>query len=108
MRKGRLALIIPWSPPEPSSAPLSSYSGGEGIDTLDLSGSSASQFFAGTAFSVTALALDNNFVSGVEALYAGAGSDALNLRRFTIGTSLYGGGGDDKIRGGTDTVVTST
>lgn len=85
---------------EPSSGPSSSYSGGEGIDTLDLSGSSASLFFAGTTFLANALAVGNNFVSGVEALHAGAGSDTMDLSSFTIGTGLYGGAGDDTIRSG--------
>ena len=85
---------------EPSSGPASSYAGGEGVDTLDLSGLSSNLSFNSNFPGSNALAVGNNFVSGVEAFIAGSGNDNIDLSHFTVGTGLYGGAGDDMIRGG--------
>lgn len=85
-----------------SNGVLSSYTGGDGIDSLDLSAiSTALTFDTNTPFANT-VAVGDIFAGSIEAFTGGSANDTLDFTSFTFGTGLYGSGGDDLIRGGSN------
>ncbi|BAU73409.1 peroxidase family protein [Metapseudomonas furukawaii] len=75
-----------------------SYSGDDGFDTYDLSGTSAAAQVNLATGSASSSQTGSDLLSGIEGVLGGSGADVLT--GDALANSLAGGGGDDSLLGG--------
>ncbi|HZF96362.1 MAG TPA: M10 family metallopeptidase C-terminal domain-containing protein, partial [Allosphingosinicella sp.] len=79
---------------------ITQLDGGEGFDTLDLSGHSAPLAVQNQSGARDIISVGSQMqVKNVERVLGGAGDDALVLPNHGVGLQLYGGGGNDVVQG---------
>ncbi|WP_259551827.1 calcium-binding protein [[Roseibacterium] beibuensis] len=82
-----------------ASGTPSTFEGGAGLDTYDVSGASAALIFA-TAASGQVFVQGDNTATGVERIISGSGADTFNFSQSLAAIEVFGGGGGDFISGG--------